>query len=60
VEVQGTAAHVVVLGGGKEIARHARGTEARLLLDPARVSQRTPLVEGFPGPCRMLVVPDAF
>lgn len=34
VEVRGTLAHVVVFAEGHEIARHARGTEARLLLDP--------------------------
>ena len=51
VEVLGTAAHVVVMGGGIEIARHPRRTEARLLLDPAhfegesteRVIRPTPL-----------------
>jgi len=67
VEVLGTAAHVVVLGGGKEIARHARGTEARLLLDPAhfegesteRVIRPTPLgrraelqIRGLSSPSR--------
>jgi hypothetical protein len=51
VEVLGTAAHVLVRGGGIELAKHARGTEARLLLDPAhfegesteRVIRPTPL-----------------
>ena len=28
--------------------------------DPARLGQGTPLVECFPGPGRMLVLPDAF
>jgi transposase len=67
VEVLGTAAHVVVLGGGKEIARHPRRTEARLLLDPAhfegestdRVIRPTPLgrraqlqIQGLSSPSR--------
>jgi hypothetical protein len=64
VEVLGTHAHVVVRGEGEEIARHARGTRARLLLDPAhyegestdRVERPTPLghrarlqMAGLPG-----------
>jgi transposase len=67
VEVYGTAAEVVIRAGGAEIARHARGTEARLLLDPAhyegestdRVLRPTPLgararlqVEGLSSPAR--------
>lgn len=67
VEVLGTTAHVVVLGGGKEIARHPRRTEARLLLDPAhfegestdRVIRPTPLgrraelqIRGLSSPSR--------
>ena len=67
VEVLGTAAHVLVLGGGKEIARHPRRTEARLLLDPAhfegdstdRVIRPTPLgkraelqIRGLSSPSR--------
>jgi transposase len=67
VEVLGTAAHVLVMGGGKEIARHPRRTEARLLLDPAhfegestdRVIRPTPLgrraqlqVRGLSSPSR--------
>lgn len=51
VEVRGTHARVVILGGGHEIARHARGTPQRLLLDPDhyeglstdRVERPTPL-----------------
>lgn len=51
VEVLGTHAHVVVRAEGEEVARHARGTRARLLLDPAhyegestdRVERPTPL-----------------
>ena len=35
VDVWGTLRHVVVRGGGQELARHARGTQARLLIDPA-------------------------
>jgi transposase len=67
VEVLGTAAHVLVMGGGKEIARHPRRTEARLLLDPAhfegesteRVIRPTPLgrraelqIRGLSSPSR--------
>ena len=33
VEVRVTAREVVILGEGAEVARHLRGTEARLLLD---------------------------
>jgi hypothetical protein len=35
VEVRGTARHVVILGEGRELARHERGTARRLLLDLA-------------------------
>ncbi|HEV2179466.1 MAG TPA: hypothetical protein VGR59_04070, partial [Gemmatimonadaceae bacterium] len=35
VEVRGTAAHVVILAEGQELARHARHTAARLVLTPA-------------------------
>ncbi|HKT07085.1 MAG TPA: hypothetical protein VJR24_04235, partial [Gemmatimonadaceae bacterium] len=35
VEVRGTAAHVVILADGRELARHARHTAARLVLTPA-------------------------
>jgi hypothetical protein len=64
VEVLGTHAHVLVRAEGEEVARHARGTRARLLLDPAhyegestdRVERPTPLgrrgrlqVAGLPG-----------
>ena len=35
VEVRGTAAHVVILTEGRELARHARHTAARLVLTPA-------------------------
>lgn len=67
VEVLGTAAHVLVMGGGREIARHPRRTEARLLLDPAhfegestdRVIRPTPLgkraelqIRGLSSPSR--------
>ena len=34
VDVPGTLRHVVVRGAGEEIARYARGTRARLLIDP--------------------------
>jgi transposase len=51
VEVLGTHAHVLVSALGSEIARHARGTQQRLLIDPAhyegpstdRVERPTPL-----------------
>lgn len=51
VEVLGTHAHVVVRAEGEEVARHARRTRARLLLEPAhyegestdRVERPTPL-----------------
>jgi hypothetical protein len=64
VEVLGTHAHVVVRAEGEEIARHARGTRARLLLHPThydgestdRVERPTPLghrarlqMAGLPG-----------
>jgi hypothetical protein len=52
VEVRGTSRHVVVHAEGREIARHVRGSDARLLLDPVhfegpfteRVQRPTPLV----------------
>jgi hypothetical protein len=34
VEVRGTARHVVILGEGRELARHARRTAQRLLIEP--------------------------
>ena len=51
VDVRGTARDVVVRGGGEEIARHRRGTKARLLLEAShyrgpstdRVIRPTPL-----------------
>ncbi len=51
VDVWGTLNHVVIRGEGVEIARHARGTPHRLLLDPRhyegastdRVERPTPL-----------------
>lgn len=51
VDVWGTLNHAVIRGEGEEIARHARGTEQRLLLDPRhyegdsteRVERPTPL-----------------
>jgi hypothetical protein len=51
VEVRGTTAHVLIHADGGEVARHARRTAARLLLDPAhfegesteRVIRPTPL-----------------
>ena len=51
VDVWGTLTHVVIRGAGDELARHARGTPARLLIDPAhyegpstdRVERPTPL-----------------
>lgn len=35
VEVRGAARHVVILAGGRVVARHERGTERRIVLDPA-------------------------
>lgn len=35
VEVRGTASHVVILAERRELARHARHTDARLVLTPA-------------------------
>ena len=51
VEVRGTAREVVILGEGAEVARHRRGTKARLLIEPShyegesteRVQRPTPL-----------------
>ena len=45
VEVRGTAQHVVVLAEGREVARHARHTTARLVLVPAHYEgESTPAV----------------
>jgi transposase len=67
VEVRGTATHVVIGAAGRELARHLRGTDARLLLDPAhfegestdRVIRPTPLgrrarlqLQGLSSPAR--------
>lgn len=51
VDVWGTLRHVVVRGAGREVARHTRGTQARLLIDPEhyegpstdRIERPTPL-----------------
>ena len=51
VEIWGTHAHVVIRGEHQELARHARGTRERLLIDPThydgpstdRVERPTPL-----------------
>ena len=51
VDVWGTLTHVVIRGAGEELARHARGTRARLLIDPGhyegpstdRIERPTPL-----------------
>ena len=51
VDVWGTLRHVVIRGAGDELARHARGTQARLLIDPGhydgpstdRIERPTPL-----------------
>jgi hypothetical protein len=51
VDVWGTLRHVVIRGAGDEVARHARGTRARLLIDPGhyegpstdRIERPTPL-----------------
>ncbi len=63
VEVLGTHVHVLVRAEGEEVARHARGTRARLLLDPAhyegestdRVERPTPL--GYRGRLQMAALP---
>jgi len=67
VDVWGTLRHVVIRGAGEEIARHGRGSQARLLLDPAhyegpstdRIERPTPLghrarlqLAGLSGPSR--------
>jgi transposase len=67
VEILGVHRHVVIRGAGQEIARHARGTTALLVIDPAhfdgestdRVVRPTPLGErarlqlaGLAGPGR--------
>lgn len=67
VDVWGTLRHVVIRGTGNELARHARGTKARLLLNPDhyegtstdRVERPTPLgrrarlqVAGLSSPSR--------
>jgi hypothetical protein len=51
VEIWGTHEHVVIRGQHEELARHVRGTQQRLLIDPAhyegsstdRVERPTPL-----------------
>ena len=51
VDVWGTLRHVVIRGAGDELARHARGTRARLLIEPGhydgpstdRIERPTPL-----------------
>lgn len=70
VEVLGTHAEVVVRGGGREIARHPRHTEALLLLEPThfegestkRVLRPTPLgararlqLAGLSSPSRLTI-----
>jgi len=45
VEVRRTAQHVVILAEGRELARHARHTSARLVLTPAHYDgESTPTV----------------
>lgn len=45
VEVRGTAHHVVILAEGRELARHARHTPARLVLTPTHYEgESTPTV----------------
>jgi transposase len=41
VELWGTHEHVVIRGDGEEIARHARGTKQRLLIDPTHYEGRS-------------------
>ncbi|MHB2034992.1 MAG: IS21 family transposase [Gemmatimonadaceae bacterium] len=50
VEVRGTARHVVVLAEGAEIARHARHTTARLVLDPAHYEGESTATVTAPTP----------
>jgi len=71
VDVWGTLNHVVIRGVGEEIARHARNTPQRLLIDPRhyegestdRVERPTPLgrrarlqIEGLSSPSRQALL----
>ena len=50
VEVRGAAQHVVVLAEGREIARHARHTAARLVLVPAHYDGESTAAVRAPTP----------
>lgn len=50
VEVRGTAHHVVVLAEGREVARHARHTAARLVLVPAHYDGESTATVRAPTP----------
>lgn len=50
VEVRGAAQHVVVLSEGREIARHARHTAARLVLVPAHYDGESTTAVRAPTP----------
>ena len=50
VEVRGTAHHVVILAEGRELARHARHTGARLVLTPAHYDGESTLTVRAPTP----------
>jgi transposase len=50
VEVRGTARHVVVVAEGRELARHARHTAARLVLTPAHYDGESTAAVRAPTP----------
>lgn len=50
VEVRGTAAHVVVLAEGQEIARHDRGTRRILVLEPGHYDGESTATVRAPTP----------
>jgi transposase len=50
VEVRGTAHHVVVIAEGRELARHARHTAARLVLTPAHYDGESTAAVRAPTP----------
>jgi len=71
VEIWGTLNHVIIRAEGEEVARHARGTRQRLLIDPRhyegtstdRVERPTPLGErarlqmaGLSSPSRLALL----
>jgi transposase len=50
VEVRGTAQHVVILAAGREVARHARHSAARLVLRPAHYEGESTATVRAPTP----------